>query len=134
MSDYLNNETVVQELTYKDQPVKLINPGFDGMAPFLRIARELSKGNFEIGDSLDLMRNMNNDVVEDLMLLVRLTVQKTFKESWNSDKEYIEQWTMENLIILMGKVLELCMPKMSREELKKQQMIQKLKDNDNKSS
>jgi len=126
MSEHLKEETLVEELKYKDKPVKLINPGFDGMAPFLRIAVEMSKKKDLKPE--EFMTNLSKDAIEDILLLVKLTVKKTFKDKFKTEQEEIETWTMKNLVVLMGKVIEICSPKKTHGQRKKADLIKKLHD------
>ena len=124
--EYLNNE-IDGKLEYKGNEVKLVNPGFDGMAPFLRLAREMSKGGIDMDES-DFMGKLSNTAIDDLMLLIKLTLKKTFKEDYDTDREDLEQWAMQNMMILMPKVFQSCVPKQSMEQTKKMAMIKKLQD------
>lgn len=140
-TEYLNNE-IDGTLIYKGKEVKLVNPGFDGMAPFLRLAREFNKGGMKLpqdnnkdkeDDDNDFMNKLTDPAIEDLMLLIKLTLKKTFKEDYETEKEDLEQWAMENMMILMPKIFQSCMPKQSMEQTKKIDMIQRLQ-NDRKSA
>lgn len=135
-TEYLNNE-IDGTLMYKGKEVKLVNPGFDGMAPFLRLAREFNKGGLDMsGDKdnqNDFMNKLTDPAIEDLMLLIKLTLKKTFREDYEKEQEDLEQWAMENMMILMPKVFQSCMPKHSPEQTKKIDRIQRLQ-NDRKST
>ncbi len=122
--DYLNNQ-IESKLEYKGKEVKLVNPGFDGMAPFLRLAREFSKGGVDMEEE-NFMTKMSDSAIEDLMLLIKLTLKKSFKVEYDTEREDLEQWAMENMMILMPKVFQSCIPKQSMEQTKKLDMIQKL--------
>lgn len=138
-TEYLNNEQD-STLVYKGKEVKLVNPGFDGMAPFLRLAREFNKGGMDLSKSkgkdnedTDFMNKLTDPAIEDLMLLIKLTLKKTFKEEYVTEQEDLEQWAMENMMILMPLVFQSCVPQQSMEQTKKIDMIQKLQ-NDRKST
>ena len=122
--NYLNNQ-IESKLEYKGKEVKLVNPGFDGMAPFLRLAREFSKGGIDMAEE-NFMSKLNDDAINDLMLLIKLTLKKSFKIEYDTDREELEQWAMENMMILMPKVFQSCIPKQSREQTQKLELIQKL--------
>ena len=122
--DYLNNQ-IEGKLEYKGKEVKLVNPGFDGMAPFLRLAREFSKGGVDMSGD-DFMTKISDSAIEDLMLLIKLTLKKSFKVEYDTEREDLEQWAMENMMVLMPRVFQSCIPKQSQEQTKKLELIQKL--------
>jgi hypothetical protein len=74
----------------------------------------------------DFMTKISDSAIEDLMLLIKLTLKKSFKVEYDTEREDLEQWAMENMMVLMPRVFQSCIPKQSQEQTKKLELIQKL--------
>jgi chemotaxis protein CheY-P-specific phosphatase CheC len=121
--EYLKEEEKVKELLMHDKPVVLKNPGMKAFPDFLKVARDLSKAG-ENASVSDMMNNFSNESIDALTNLINLTIKKSFPDE---DKEFLDEWAMENNISLMTKVISLCSPKKSRTKQKKEDIINKLK-------
>lgn len=125
MSEYLETETIIEELQFEGNPVTLKSPGMDGFGHFLTIAKDLSKAGKDI-DPEKMMSYFTTDSINAISCLIKLTLKKTFKDRWSDDKDLIEVWALENSVILMQRVMEMCSPKTSHEQSKKDQLMTRI--------
>jgi len=120
-------EKVEEESTYLEPDmkvmrdgveVKLKNPSTDGLVDFLKVTRDLSKIK-KGAEGSEFMQALTDEGLVSLANLINLTLEKTFPEEWKTDEEGIKQWGMENNMLLINKVLEMCSPAMTHEDKKK---------------
>jgi len=115
-STYLEPDT---KLMKDGVEVKLKNPSTDGLVDFLKVTRDLSKLG-KGAEGKDFMQAFTDEGLEALARLINLTLEKSFPEEWAKDTESLKQWGMENNMLLITKVIEMCSPAMTHEDKKKQ--------------
>jgi hypothetical protein len=100
-------EQDLNELYMNGQIVKLKNPGTDGLADFLKLARAMSKIPKDNKDA-NFMDYFDDAAINASVRLINLTLDKTFP---SLPKEEKETWGMENAMLILPKVIEMCSPK-----------------------
>jgi hypothetical protein len=118
------------ELFMNGQEVKLKNPGTKGLGDFLRLTKALSKmpqpknKEEEEEQAMKFMDYLDDTAIESAVRLINLTLDKTFPDMNQDEKE---AWGMENAMLILPKIAEMCTPKGKLEEAKrKRAMMEKL--------
>lgn len=114
-STYLEPDTTLMK---DGKEVKLKNPGTDGLVDFLKVTRDLSKLK-KGAEGADFMQAFTDEGLVALTNLVNLTIKKSFPDEWAKDAEEVKQWAMQNNMLLITKVIEMCSPAMTHEDKKK---------------
>lgn len=121
---------VGDDLFMNGQKVVLKNPGTQGLADFLKLARSMSKvpqpknkkEEEEAGSRF--MEYLDNEAIDASVSLINLTLEKTFPDM---DKDEREEWGMENAMLILPKVIEMCSPKQTRDQDKRVELSEKIK-------
>lgn len=109
------------ELYMNGQIVKLVNPGTKGLADFLKLARAMSKIPKDKADA-NFMDYFDDTAIEASVRLINLTLDKTFPNLPQAEKE---TWGMENAMLILPKIVEMCSPKQLSND---QERVEKLKE------
>lgn len=110
------------ELFMNGQKVELKNPGTKGLADFLKITRAMSKAPKDI-ESNQIMSYFDDDAINSIVRLINITLEKTFP---TMNVEEREAWGMENAMLILPKVIEMCSPKQTRDEKKREELMSRI--------
>ena len=120
----MNRMTEENKLLMNGQEVLLKNPGTKGLGDFLKLAKAMSKIPKD-SDGSDFMNYLDDGAIESVTKLINLTLTKTFGEI----TEEVDAWGMENAMLILPKVIEMCSPKnVSDDASRKEELMKKIND------
>jgi len=102
--------------------VQLKNPGTKGLKDFLVLARNMSKMPQDKPEAF--MEYLNDEAIDAASNLITLTLKKTYKDFSDEDDE----WGMENAMLILPKVIEMCSPKTSDDTVRREKRLAELKE------
>lgn len=111
------------------QEVQLKNPGTRGLADFLKLGRSMSRVPKDAPPE-KFIEYLDDDTINSLVKLINLTLEKTFP---NLPEEERDAWGMKNSMLLIPEIVKMCSPKNITDDMeRKAKLMEKL--NANKSS
>jgi len=108
--------------------VLLKNPGTQGLKDFLRLSKAMSKVPKD-GDGQDFMAHLDDAAIDSMTNLINITLKKTFGEV--SDE--VDAWAMENAMLILPKIIEMCTPKNISDDVKRKEELLNRLNNDKQS-
>lgn len=112
------------KLYMNGQEVVLKNPGTKHLKDFLKLARAMSKVPKD-ADNSKFMEYFDDDAIDASTNLLMGSINATFKDMTPE----IDDWAMKNAMLILPKVMEMCSPKKTREQSKKEELLDKIKPN-----
>jgi hypothetical protein len=73
-------------------------------------------------EKINFMDYFDNNTMDSVTNLINLTIDKTYPNK----KEEDDAWAMENAMLLLPKIIEMCSPKQTREESRKEELAEKI--------
>lgn len=123
--NYLEEKKEVQELLFEGKPITLKSPGMEAFPLFLKVSKDLAKaGNNASAEKM--MSCFTDESINALSKLVNITIKKSFTD-YDDNKDKYEEWALKNSMLIMMKVMEMCTPEQNIEEKKKQELIDRMK-------
>jgi hypothetical protein len=119
----LAEEILAEDLYMNGQKVTLKKPGTDYLGDFLKVMRDVTKAK----EGENPISCMSDDTLHSLTKLINATLDVSFPEMWKSDKLTVKQWGMQNSMILMFKIIDMCSPQdLSHESQKKKRILENI--------
>jgi len=112
----------LDKLYMNAQEVTLKNPGTKGLVDFLKVAKVVS-GIPKTTKEDEFLKYFDDDAMKSIQKLIDLTMEKTFGEV----TEEIDAWAMENAMLILPHVISMCSPKVNRDDVKRDELKNKVK-------
>lgn len=117
------SEENTNKLLMNGVEVKLKNPGTKGLGDFLNLAKALSKVPEDVSEK-EFMEYLDDRAIKSFENLLHLTLEKTFPEITTE----IDEWAMENAMMILPEIIKLCSPKNIEQE-KKERLMERINGN-----
>jgi len=116
----MSEEQKIEPLMRNGVEVKLKNPGTEGLKDFLILAKAMSKVPQDKPEMF--LECLDDKAMDSAIKLIKLSVKKTYPEFTDDDDE----WAMENAMMILPKVIEMCSPKQDRNTSRVQELKDKI--------